>query len=339
MKKNFTKKVVSVLLAAAMTLSLAGCGKTSDSASKQDTVIRTAVDFGSLSTIGILFGIEKGFFAEEGITFEQVELKDHVSAISLFASGDLDFMPINTSVALVGAVNNVPYKFVASAYATQVNRTLFVKNGTYSSPAELSGKTIGVSELASGMQISASEILEQNGVDPVNDANLVANGFGSAAIASLESDQVDAALLLEPYATYARQSGLYTEIAEAREYMPQFHTSVLAVSDSLIKDNPDAVRRLLRAYFKTYIYAKDNLEEYYDFASEKLDLDRDTVVGAITAQIDAWKNDPDIKEADLQKTQEYQQKWGLQEEIYETSKFIDLSFLPDVEELKKELGK
>ncbi len=280
--------------------------------------------FNGITSAGFRFGVEKGIFKDNGVDIELVEVEDKIAAL---ASGATDIADLNTSQAIVAAHSGAEFKMVSSMFRTKGAFHL-IADPSIESIADLKGKKIGIAVQGSGLEITVLEILEQNGISR-DDVTLIANGAYQQAYASLVSKQVDATIIHEPFVTIGEKEGTAKLLALGWDYLPNFHTGVIVASDKLIAENPEAVRRTLKGYFESFQYAKEHRDEFIKWATNYLNLDEDVVTQAFDREEVIWENNPVIDVDSIKETQEVQKKWGFQDEIYEVSDYIDLSFIPE----------
>ncbi|MHC2438339.1 ABC transporter substrate-binding protein [Bradyrhizobium sp. USDA 4451] len=273
----------------------------------------------------IVFGVEKGFFAEEGLNVEFVGTQDPVTATS---RGDVTFAFGPTSVYLRAAALGAPIKIVAAAFRSKGPYFLIARKGIKSF-ADLKGKTIGVGPDTSGNLASVARyLLRAEGIDPDRDVTLFAAGATEKAYGALETGQVDATIIHQPFAALGEIEGVSTTLARAWDYLPTYHTGVLIAGDAVIAGDPDLLRRGLRAYFKSYTYAKAHYDEYLPWLQARLKINPEAVKRALYQEDDVWDANPAIDPKAIHDTQQLEIDVGNQKEFYDAAKYIDERFIP-----------
>jgi NMT1/THI5 like. len=227
--------------------------------------------FQGMTGLGFWFGKEKGFYDEAGLNLEIVDVEDKVAA---FAAGEIDFADMNTTQAITAASKGAPFKIVASMFRTK-GAFYLIGRPSISKVEDLKGKKVGVAQFGTGMDAYTRVILKEHGLDPEKDVTLIANGSYQQAYASLESGQVDATIIHQPFVALAEENGVGKLLAKGWDYLPTFHTGVLVASNDLIENHPDIVRKLIETYFKANEYAKNNPDELLEFGTEYMNIDRD----------------------------------------------------------------
>lgn len=280
--------------------------------------------FQGMTGLGFWFGKEKGFYDEAGLNLEVVEVQDKAAA---FVAKEIDFADMNTTQAIISASKGAPFKIVASMFRTK-GPFYLIGNPSISKIEDLKGKRVGVGQFGTGMEVYVRVILKKHGLDPDKDVTLIANGTHQQAYASLESGQVDATIIHQPFVVMAEEKGIGKLLARGWDYLPTFHTGVLVASDDLIKNHPDIVRKLIETYFKANEYAKNHIDELLDFGTNYLKVDRDILKKALESELVIWENKPQLDFKALDDTQNIQIELGFQDRKYDLEKIIDTRFLP-----------
>lgn len=332
---NTTKRnrhYIIVVISALLVSLLAGCAakddpNTADSSSnglgeQKLEKIRYA-PLSGVSGLAVSFGAEQGFFKEEGLDVEFISTKDPIAGLT---SKDIDVVDVATTTALVAAGKGAPVKIVSSMFRTKGPFYLIASPGI-ERVEDLKGKKVGVAVFGSGLEVYTRVILEKHGLS-VDDVTLIANSTHQAAYASLETGQVDATIIHEPFASLVEKEGKGKIIAVGWDYLPTFHTGVLAARQGILEDKPELVEKLLRAYFKSQEYAKSHPEEYKEYYLKNIEIDPVVLDQSLKREDVLWENNPDVSVDALNDTQQIQKELGFQDEIYDVESILDLRFIP-----------
>ena len=166
-------------------------------------------------------------------------------------------------------------------------------------------------------------------LDPKRDVKLVANGGGPEGYGTLLTGQVDATISEQPFATQVEADGKGKVLARGWKYLPRYHTGSVIAGQRLIDEDPELLRRILRAYYRIYTEAKANYDEYIPWLQEQNpDLDPKIVEQAIRAEDDIWDANPDVDPEAIRETQEIEVREGNQKEVFPFEDVIDLRFIP-----------
>ncbi|PYI53377.1 ABC transporter substrate-binding protein [Paenibacillus flagellatus] len=279
--------------------------------------------FNGVSGLAVQFGAEKGFFKEEGLDVEFITTQNAIEGLT---SKDVDVADVATTSAIIAAGKGAPIKIVSSLFRTK-GPFYLIAGPEIKSVEDLKGKTVGAAAFGSGLDVYTQVILNKHGLGKT-DVTYVANGVNEAAFASLTSGQVAATIIHEPFASLAEVTGKGHILAKGWDYLPNFHTGVLASRNDFIDKNPELIKKLLRAYFKSQEYAKSHLDEYKAYFLTKVKIDPAAAEKAFAREEVLWENKPDVDLKALEETQQIQVKLGFQDRVYDAGKFVDLRFIP-----------
>jgi ABC-type nitrate/sulfonate/bicarbonate transport system substrate-binding protein len=221
------------------------------------------------SAAGTYLALERGYFAEQGIQLEFEPFQTGGEQIPVLASGQLDVGQGAVSAALYNAVaRGVPIKLVADQGRSLPNRSagaLVVRKdlwdaGVIREPADLRGRSIGLSSTASGMEAQLDRVLVGAGLS-LSDVKLTLLPYPDMAPA-FANGAIDAASYQEPLTTRGIESGLVVRWLRSDEMIPDQQVGVLMYPPSLVSD-VDVGRRFMVAYLRgvrDYIAAFDRGE-------------------------------------------------------------------------------
>lgn len=328
-----TKYFLASLLLAFLAIGLVACGdkkedsKNSSNGNKEGLEKVTYAVFDGLNGMAVRFGHAKGFFEDEGIDLELVVVKDEVAALT---TGDVDIADASTTKIIIGAGKGAPLKIVSSMYRTRGPFYLIAKP-EIKSVEDLKGKNVGIALAGSGMEVYTRKILEDHKVSP-DDVNLINNGLYQQGYASLQTGQVDATIIHEPFVTLGEATGDAHLLALGWEYLPDFHTGVLATNNEFAEKHPELITKVLKAYLKSQTYAKEHIDEYVEFVLQHVEIEEDVLRKALEREDVLWENKLFVEVDRLKATQKLQYDLGFQDELYDIDSIVDNSFIPENQE-------
>jgi NitT/TauT family transport system substrate-binding protein len=230
-------------------------------------------------------GIERGYYAEEGLAIDLVSSGGSTSVAAVL-SGEMPFTTAS-SASLSAILKGGPLKIIL----TNMDRPayeLWSSQPEIRTLADLEGKSVGIISRGDTMEVSTRLAMLQAGLDPDTVA-FTALGAGTARLAAVQSGAVQAAVLGIGDAYKLRQGGPKGyEVADlGREVRMLFNG--LATSDRLLREDPDLVTRFLRATIKSREYFRTYKEEtlrivgkYNDAAREVNEPDYDSIIATLT---------------------------------------------------------
>ncbi len=204
-------------------------------------------------------GYEKGFYREQGLAFESLQVPGDAELLRAITAGAVEVIDLTPSSPMAAMEKGAGLKIVAS-FMPGLPHVLYVRKdiGGF---ADLAGKPVAVSSLGSLPHVVALGILENHKVDPKkiewvqmggdpDRARAVAAGKIAGTVASIE---------WEPMLKGAGAKVL----AVASEELPLWTRLTLVTTDKVIKERPGDLVKALVAQAKGIRYAMDpnNREE------------------------------------------------------------------------------
>lgn len=158
-----------------------------------------------------------GYFKDEGLNVKISDFKGGSAALRAVVGGSADVVSGAYEHTINMAARGQKFQaFVLQGRAPQISigvSTAKVPN--YKSPKDLKGLKIGVSAPGSSTNMFANYVLEKGGLGP-KDVSFVGIGTGSAAMAAIQSGQVDAISNVDPIMTMLEKEGTVKVIFESR---------------------------------------------------------------------------------------------------------------------------
>lgn len=215
--------------------------------------VRIAYASRSSSAMPLYMSLQKGFFKEEGLDVEIIQMNPRLGATAV-VNGDVTFSTPFTST-FRGALQGLPLKLVF----------IHIKKGPYfvmvrpeiKNLQQLKGKKIGVATIRGTDQLVAEEMLQAKGFNPTQ-LLAVAVGDGPTRMQALMSGAVEAICVAPPHDLMLRKMG-YNAIAGPPEIgLP---SAGMLTSDRLIKENPQLIKRTLKALLRSHAYILANRQD------------------------------------------------------------------------------
>ena len=217
--------------------------------------VRVSVTNYNLSYLSAGVAAQRGFFKEEGLDVEIVRMNANVAMSSLIA-GEVDYTMIFASV-IRAAMRGIPLKVIAVLIDSPPYA--FIARPEIAGMKALKGKTVGIGVYGSSNDIIARMMLERSGIDPDKETKLVAFGTDGARFAALKEGLVDAAIIAPPADAQARKLGL-SVLARANDFFKFPHIG-LGTSNKKLKENPQEVVRVIRAFIKANRFVREHRQE------------------------------------------------------------------------------
>lgn len=244
--------------------------------------------------VGFFIAKEKGYFANEGLDVELRVPPDPATIIQTVASGRDDF-GINTQHdVLVARDKNIPVVSIMAIYQRTVSAIMALENSGIKSPKDLADKKIGWTGVPQHEKMLDS-ILKKHGMS-LEDVEMINVGFD--LVPALISKKVDAIAL--PYWIYesivSEKQGFPVNIMKIDEYgIPSHYELVLLTNEDKIKNNPELIRKFVRAVMRGYEDAiKDPEYAVQILKKTNPEVDIDVETRSTELQIPLWQSEKGV---------------------------------------------
>ena len=210
----------------------------------------------------------RGFFREQNLDAKLLLTRSEVDRAAL-VSGSVDYT-LRAGSSFVSAARGLPVRIVL--LATIKPFWGLVVRPQIKSVAELKGKSLGVPGLLGAQQLSAKYILKHYGLDPDKDVvyRVVETG---ARIPAIQSGAIDSSMMDYGEAFRAKKIGLKMLVNAAD--LHGLLAGGLAVNITKLKEQPDQVRRVLKAMVEALRYIQENPEGTQEIMADWLKIDRE----------------------------------------------------------------
>ena len=210
--------------------------------------VRIAYASRSSSAMPQYMAVQKGYFKAEGLDVEIIQMNPRLGATAV-VNGDVSFATPFTST-FRGMLQGFPMKLVF----------VHLKKGPYylmvrpeiKDVQQLHGKRIGVATIKGTDQLVAEEMLQAKGFN-ISQIQAVSIGDGPVRMQALISGAVEAICLAPPHDFMLRKMGYPALLGPPEVGLP---SAGMLTSDRLIKENPQVVRRTLKALFVPSVYSR-----------------------------------------------------------------------------------
>lgn len=321
MKKS-VKKIFALFLVFLITASVvAGCGLNQNASSKDEAsaisetvdhetqASEKAVDEINISYVKLPLNVpsivEKRLklfeeeFEKDGIKVNFPEITEGPKMTEALAAGSLDFCnALGGTSAILAAANGVDLKIIGIYSRAPKAFTIMTKDDDINSIKDLKGKKIAGPKGTILHQLLL-EALSRNQMS-IDDVEYI-NMSIPQAVAAMNSDNVDAALVAGPAVPQAIDAG--GRIIITGEGLLDA-TIVIAVRGEFLREYPNLVKRYMDVHYRSLKYMEENPEEVYKMAAEETGISEENVV----TMYDWYDFNPEITEKDieeLEKTQEF----------------------------------
>jgi NitT/TauT family transport system substrate-binding protein len=263
-------------------------------ATAQEKVIVGHSARAALSIGPLLYGIERGFYRDEGIDLVYVSLRADLG-IKALLSGDIDYS-YSTGTIIRGAILGLPVRNLSFDFSRVLHALMSrpdIPNAT-----ALKGKRVGVSSFGATGDLAARVGLRSLGLDPDKDVTIITLGTDTLRHAALIAGTVQATHMPVPLNIQLKKEG-YHELVYAGKILQRPLTG-LATSVEKIQKNPGQVQRMVRAFVRATRALKSERAGFIAFAQKKYGYSKDVMEEAYKYLIDALSQDGFVDDSSLQ---------------------------------------
>jgi NitT/TauT family transport system substrate-binding protein len=251
----------------------------------------------STSFLPLIVSHKRAFLDEENFQTDFVRTNISVIIHALMA-GSVDYVTTSTA-SITARMKGVPAVVVGFTAAKPMDFLLGAKG--IAAPKDLKGKTVGISAAGSVTHLLTLKVLEGIGLDPATDVTIRPIGGEDVRLQALESGIVQGALVGSQGVIQGEKAGLKV-IVSAADVIDSLAFSGVATSAKKIKENPDQVRRLLRATLKGLRYVWEDKPGTVDVIENWLKLDRKVASLTYDLALKSYSRNGEVDDRGIQLT-------------------------------------
>ena len=201
---------------------------------------------------------EGGFFRKYGLDAQLLFVESGSRMVQTLISGDVlaaqvAGAPVIQSnlqganvVMIAGFLNTMDYKLIV---ARDIVR-----------PDQLKGKAVAVSRIGSSSDFATRYALDKYGLVPDKDVAILQIGSQPARFSALETGKIQGAMIAIPLTVKATKMG-FNALADLQMLGLEYQHTGLAMSQTVIKTQPELVRNVLKAFVEGIHYMKTHRKE------------------------------------------------------------------------------
>jgi NitT/TauT family transport system substrate-binding protein len=217
-----------------------------------------------------------GLDAKEGLKVESISMEGGSRGVQVLLSGEIQAMHVGLAPVVQANKQGADLRLVTST-ANTIPITIFTAPAIKTA-ADLKGKTIGISTFGSETDVAVSVALQRLGLKR-DDVTVSQIGGSSQRFGALLAGRIDAAPLLEPTITAAKQKGFTPLLDLAAANTPWIFDGVV-VTNGYLKEHRDALTHFVRAYIAGAYLALADVEKAKVLIAQKYKTADPTVVDA-----------------------------------------------------------
>ncbi|MBN1314241.1 MAG: ABC transporter substrate-binding protein [Anaerolineales bacterium] len=323
---------LSLLMVCVICLLVVSCGQSPSLQLTPEPMTLRVVQLPYLTFAPFYIAEKAGYFAEQGLRIEYVEMSGSSEAVAPLIQGELDIIAGTTRISLLNAISKgTEISIVADKGNINPDgcrhTTLMIR------PALVADKEDSGAELLQGLRIAFTEasipaykiekLLNKAGlsIDDIEIADIPSNMM----IEALEKEAVDAVVATEPWVTRISESGQGVIWLPYEEILPEYQSAVVIYGPTILKDNPEAGKRFMVAYLKAVrLYNQGKTEQNVQWLAEFTGQDEDLLKEMCWPAI---HNDGQIYLQSILDYQDWAVEKGFLDEKAQASQLWDSSYI------------
>jgi NitT/TauT family transport system substrate-binding protein len=283
--------LLGVLLAACMGTTTTPAG-TSEVAAGDLTKIRLPMGFiPNVQYAPYYVGVDKGYFAEAGIELE-FDYSFETDGVALVGANELPFALVSGEQVLLARAQGLPVVYIMAWFQDYPVAVVAKTDQAIREPADLRGKRIGLPGLFGANYIGLRALLETAGVQE-SEVTLESIGFNQVeALASDQQQVIVGYVSNEPVQLEAL--GYAIDVIRVADYV-QLASNGLITNETTIAENPDLVRRMVRAFSRALADTIADPEAAFEISKKYVeglaDADQTVQKEVLAVSINIWRTD------------------------------------------------
>jgi NitT/TauT family transport system substrate-binding protein len=220
----------------------------------------------SITVMGVFYALDNGYFRDEGLDVEVLQLGSSTTALRALLSREADIALVGGSNPYDARANGAPIKIISSPVEKGTDEVVARKD--VGSLQGLTGKRWGLNTPNEPLFFAAKALAERNGVDPAS-IEFLAIGSVADRVRALLSDRVDVVavtiLILQPVHEAIDKGELTVLTSMAREF-PDLPLAYDVTRDDLAADQGPMLTKFLKAELKGIRWANENPDKAAEIA-------------------------------------------------------------------------
>ena len=284
----------------------------------------------STSFLPLVVAQKKGFFEPENLQPELVQIRPAV-AIPGLTLGSVDYTTILGS-PIAARMRGIPL-VITGVFADKPMDFLVGSRGIVTAK-ELKGKVIGISALGTATHFLTVRVLKAIGLDPEKDVTLRPVGDEGLRLQALVTGLVQASLLGSQGVIEGEKAGLKVIVAAA-DVIDSLPFAGVTTTLAKLKENPQQIKRVLRAGLRGLRYVQDNKAGTVDVLQSWYRIEREVALSTYDLARKSFSTNAEVSEKGILLSMEFARTSGKFDKEVSPSEMIDFNLLREV---KKELG-
>lgn len=273
---------------------------------------------------------EAGLYRQYGLDVDVVFLRGSTTAINALVAGEGQFAALGASSSVLAGLGGVDTVLIATA-APGLSFYLVARKEIQNG-AGLKGRRVAISRPGTDSDLAARVAVQKMGLSE-RDVHFITIGSDTERLAAMQQGVVDATVVTPTAHVAAVKLGFHT-LVDLKEHNIPYEAASLITTRTLIRKNPEMVRRFTKGFVAGIHYAKTHreftlqvLKKYMRTDdSDVLNVSYDYYVGRVIPRV------PYVSEAGLQTLLDFIKERTPQAGKAKPQDFMDNRFIRELEE-------
>ncbi len=235
--------------------------------------------------------VDKGYFQEEGLEIE-FDYSFETDGVALVGANELPFSLASGEQVLLARAQDIPVVYILAWWQQYPVGVAAKAEKNIRTPADLAERKIGLPGLFGASYIGLKALLSVAGV---KESEVTLDSIGFNQVEALAADQEDAVVIYvnnEPI--QLRAQGYEIDVIPVADYV-QLASNGLITNETTISENPELIRRMVRATLRGIADVIADPDEAYEISKkyvEGLDqADEAIQKEVLNTSISYWRTD------------------------------------------------
>ena len=307
-----------------------GCQKQPEVYTGPVEKITVAIGTGPVTSL-IHIAFIKGYFENEGLDFVVQQHQSGKSAFNAVIEGEADLATAAETPIMHAIMRGEKIYILTTISSTEKNKMIVArKDKGVSIPNDLKGKKIGV-PVGTNAEFFMDSFLIMHGIS--RDEVEVINVESNAIVDTLTGGEVDAVSTWNPYINILQEGLGDNGVTFSGEGIYRETFNIVTKQD-FANENPETIKKVLRALIKAYEFIEENLDEAQEIVAGRIGMD-------IPALSELWKL-YDFRvtlDQSLLVTLEAEARWAIKNKLTDATEvpnYLDYIYMDALEEVKPE---
>ncbi len=209
--------------------------------------------------------VEKGYFAQEGIELS-FDYSFETNGVQLVGAGQLPFALVSGEQVPLARAQGLPVVMVAQWYQRYPIAVFSLAEKGIRTPQDLRGRKVGLPGFFGASYVGFKALLYASGLRDEEVEAVDLGGF--TQVAAVKEGRVDAAVgYINNEPLVLRRAGLAVNVIDVADHTALVGNGILT-NERTIRDQPDLVRRFLRAFLRGLRDTLRNPKEAFEISKK-----------------------------------------------------------------------